>query len=296
MFLADKRVVTLLPAFLGKTFYASGAKRPIPITLEGYKPKKDEAGKRFSVVVKKKPENEDSKSVASPTQCAKEIERALACALIHLSPAATTSVKIGRSTFTAKQVAENVAAVVNGMVEKFVAKGWRNVKAVHVKGANTMALPVWLADELWLDEGAVLEKEEVEEREVAEIERKKGRKGRKVLEGGKAGAGGKGEKGGKEGGEGAKKRKLEDTYFSVEMKERREKLRAQKRELRAGQDKAEKAEKERGAETKTENETTTQTKPKTTADTETKPKTSKISDGTSRRDKAKRRKVVEGLV
>jgi len=290
-FLADKRVITLLPNFLGKTFYTGGAKRPIPITLEGYKPKKDETGKRFSVVVNKKPEAEDSKSVASPAQCAKEIERALGCALIHLSPAATTSVKVGLSTLISKQVSENVEAVVNGMVEKFIAKGWRNVKAIHIKGANTMALPIWLADELWVDEGAVLEAEEVEERQLAAIERKKGKKGRKMLEGGK------------QGGEGGKKRKLEDTDFSLEMKERREKLRAQKRELRGaaagvgGEEKAEKGaggkgkaekgvgEKGVGGISKAENETAENPKAENGADSHNKPA------GSSRREKAKRRKV-----
>lgn len=244
--------------------------------------------------MKKKPEAEDSKSVASPAQCAKEIERALGCALIHLSPAATTSVKVGLSTFIAKQVSENVEAVVNGMVEKFIAKGWRNVKAIHIKGANTMALPVWLADELWVDEGAVLEAEEVEERQLAAIERKKGKKGRKMLEGGK------------EGGEGGRKRKLEDTDFSLVMKERREKLRAQKRELRgavagagreekaekrelrgtvAGVGREEKAEKGVGGISKAENKTSRNSNSENRADSHNKPA------GSSRREKAKRRKV-----
>lgn len=252
---------------------------------------------------KKKPDTEASKSVASPAQCAKEIERALGCALIHLSPAATTSVKVGLSTFTATQVSENVAAVVNGMVEKFVAKGWRNVKAIHIKGANTMALPIWLADELWVDEGAVLEAEEVEERQLAAIETKKGKKGRKMLEGGKGGADRK------EGGEGEKKRKLEDTDFSLEMKERREKLRAQKRELggavagvggkataEKGVDGKEHAEKVAGGKEKAEkgvggiskvvNEIGKNSKAENEVDSHNTP-----AAGSSRREKAKRRKV-----
>ena len=212
----------MLPKVLGKTFHASGSKRPIPVELEGYKPKKDEGSNRFSVVVKRKkePGKDGSKSVAAPAQCAKEIERAIGCALIHLSPAATTSVRIGLSNFSAKQVSENIDAVVNGMVEKFIPKGWRNVKAIHIKGPNTMALPIWLAEELWIDEGAVLEPEEAEERRIAAIEKKKEKKGRKLLGDGKVDEAG------------GKKRKLEDTDFSEEIKERRQKLRAQKKELR----------------------------------------------------------------
>ena len=215
----------MLPKILGKVFYASGTKRPVPVSLEASKPKKDGGAERFCVVVKKrKPGTEDAKSVASPAQCAKEIERATGCALIHLSPAATTSVRVALSNFSAKQVSENVSAVVNGMVERFITKGWRNVKAVHIKGPNTMALPIWLSNELWINEEAVLEPEEVEERRAAAIERKKEKKGRKLLEGAKEGDGG------------GKKRKVGETDFSEEMKQRREKLRLQKKEIGEAED------------------------------------------------------------
>jgi ribosome biogenesis protein UTP30 len=46
------------------------------------------------------------------------------------------------------------------MAEKFINKGWRNIKAVHVKGANTMALPIWLANELWVEDADVVEKDQ----------------------------------------------------------------------------------------------------------------------------------------
>ena len=214
-------MITTLPKILGKIFYAGGTKRPIPVSLEAYKPKEDTGAERFSVVVKKnKADTENKKSAAPPAQCAKEIERTIGCALIHLSPAATTSVRIGLSNFTAKQISENIGVVVSGMLDRFITKGWRNVKAIHIKGSNTMALPIWLADELWIDDGAVLEPKEAEERRVAAIEQKKEKKGRKLLKG-------------KAGDEvGAKKQKIEDTDFSEEMKQRREKLRAQKRQLR----------------------------------------------------------------
>jgi hypothetical protein len=109
--------------------------------------------------------------------------------------------------------------------------------------------------------------------------------------------------GGKQGGEGGKKRKLEDTDFSLEMKERREKLRAQKRELRGaaagvgGEEKAEKGaggkgkaekgvgEKGVGGISKAENETAENPKAENGADSHNKPA------GSSRREKAKRRKV-----
>ena len=221
----------MLPKTLGKVFYSSSTKRPIPLDLEGYKPKKDEGAKRFSVV-KKKPEKDEGIIAASPGQCAKELERALGCALVHLNPAATTSVRVGLSNFTSQQVSDNVEAVVNGMIERFIPKGWRNVKSIHIKGTNTMALPIWLAEELWIDEADVLEDQEAEQARLLASQKGKKRKERDLV---KADGGVHDE---------SRKRKLENTDFSQEMKERREKLRAQKKEMReveerlTGRDKA----------------------------------------------------------
>lgn len=223
VFLADKRVVTMLPKTLGKVFYSSSTKRPIPIDLEGYKPKKDQGSERFSVV-KKKPGKDEGKPAAAPAQCAKEIERALGCALVHLNPAATTSVRLGLNSFTPQQISDNVETVVNGMIEKFVPKGWRNIKAIHIKGPNSMALPIWLAEELWIDEADVLEDEEAERAKLLAKQKGKKRNRGSLLKGGDGVD------------DTSKKRKLEDTDFSQEMKERREKLRAQKKEMREAED------------------------------------------------------------
>lgn len=211
VFLADDRVITLLPKLLGKIFYG-GSKRPIPVSLEPYK-QRDAAGKRQAA-----PTNPDTKSIAPPAQVAREIERTLSCAQVHLSPAATTSVRVGLANFSPEQVADNVEAVVNGMVEKFVTKGWRNIKAIHIKGPNTMALPIWLADELWVDEGDVLEDEEA--KKALELASQKNRK-RKGREGEEEGIS-----------KGKKAKKLEDSDMSKEMAERRERLRQQKKEAR----------------------------------------------------------------
>lgn len=160
VFLADDRIIMRLVETLGKVFYKS-TKRPIPIRIaeiekvDGKRVKKD--GK------KKPPQDEKQASVASPAIVAKEIERTLNCAPIHLAPSTTSAVRVGNSTFSSEQLMENVEAVVQGMAEKFVTKGWRNIKSIHIKGANTMALPIWLADELWVGDEDVRENEEVAE-------------------------------------------------------------------------------------------------------------------------------------
>jgi ribosome biogenesis protein UTP30 len=153
VFLADDRIIMRLVQTLGKTFYKS-SKRPIPISIaevervDGKKVKKDP---------KKKESDEKGSSFASPAIVAKEIEKTLNCAPVQLAPATTAAVRVGSARFTAEQMSENVDAVVQGLTDKFVTKGWKNIKAIHIKGANTMAMPIWLASELWEDEADVVE-------------------------------------------------------------------------------------------------------------------------------------------
>lgn len=216
----------MLPKILGKVFYRSH-KRPVPVSLEPYRQTNAE-GKR----VTPKPATEKSKALASPEQIAKEIEKTLGCAFVHLSPSNNVSVRIGLSSFTPEQVAENVEAVVTGLVEKFIPKGWRNVRGVHIKGPNTMALPIWLADELWVEEGDVLEDEEAEKMKALAVKGGAKRKGRGLIKVEDENEGNRVKRERSEGnekGEREKRRRIEDTDLSKEMKERREKLREQKR-------------------------------------------------------------------
>ncbi|MCJ1418262.1 hypothetical protein MMC32_004609 [Xylographa parallela] len=211
VFLADDRIITRLPKLLGKIFYG-GSKRPVPVNLQPYKPKGDVA----STI----PKDSGKKLVASPILVTKEVETAISCAQIHLTPSTTTSVRVGFSTFTAQQITENVDAVVEGMVKKFVSKGWRNIRSIHIKGPNTMALPLWLASELWQEEDDVLEDEEA--KAALELASQQGRK----------------RKGQAEEVEAPQKKakqtkRVEDLDLSAEMAERRAKLRQQKKEAKA---------------------------------------------------------------
>lgn len=98
-----------------------------------------------------------SKGAGSPEHIAKEVERALGSALVHLAPGVSTAVKVGHASMAPEMVSANIEAVMKGLTEKFVTKGWRNVRAVHIKGPNSVAFPVWLASELWVDEEDVKE-------------------------------------------------------------------------------------------------------------------------------------------
>ena len=225
IFLADARIIISLPSVLGKVFY-TGPKRPIPVNLEPYKPKADKT-KSVSASSKSKSQN-GIRSIAPPTQVAKEIERTISCAQIQLSPTITTAVRVGLATMEPEKVAENIEAVVAGMVEKFIPKGWRNLRAIHIKGPNTMALPVWVTEELWLDEGDVLEEKEAKEALRLAAQKDTERRGRE--------------------GEGKRKKKgklLEGGEMSQEMLLRMEKLKQQKAEAREVEEEGVKKEKKR---------------------------------------------------
>ncbi|KAH0538796.1 hypothetical protein FGG08_004628 [Glutinoglossum americanum] len=155
IFLADDRIVALLPNILGKAFYKSGTKRPVTVNIAAEDERKSKE-KEKKMKSRKDTEVSDH-SVASPERLANEITRTLSTALVHLSPSTCTSIRVGKASWDAIKVAENIDAAVAGLTTKFVPKGWRGVRAIHIKGPETAALPLWLADELWLDESDILE-------------------------------------------------------------------------------------------------------------------------------------------
>lgn len=152
IFLADDRIINRLPKVLGKTFYKSTLKRPVPVVLQPKTPKsaKGADGKR------KRPAKSEDPNVPAPAKVAKEIEKALGSALVSLSPTTNTAVRIGFSGWTPEKIADNVDAVASALVAKWVPQQWRNVRSIHIKGPETAALPIWMTDELWLDEADVV--------------------------------------------------------------------------------------------------------------------------------------------
>ena len=232
LFLADDRIVTYLPKSLGKTFYTSTLKRPIPVSLQPSKTKEEKRKNAALPSSKPKKNDEDPRSIVSPPKFAKEIERTLQMTMINLTPSATTAVRVGLASLTPDQLAENIEAVAEAMVEKFIPKKWKGVKAVHIKGPNSIALPIWLAEEMWGDEGEVLEGAEVEQARIGTLLKKTRQK---MLESEDVKNSGK-KRGtnvdGARDGEKSRKRRIEDGDLGQEIKERREKLRQQKKEVR----------------------------------------------------------------
>lgn len=146
--MVDDRIIKIVADFLGKTFYQSKAKRPIPIRLT--------AG-AFIDKAAQKDKKEPQNVVGTPQGVAKEVEAALNSTYLSMSASANTSIKVGKLSMTAEQIKENTEAVVAAMIPKHIEQGWKNIRSLHIKGPATKALPIWLADELWADEAQVLD-------------------------------------------------------------------------------------------------------------------------------------------
>ena len=217
IFLADDRIITRLPKLLGKTFYGNMKKRPIPISIQAPPARTEE--KKIAKA------QQGSKTPAEPKAVAAAIEKAMQCAIVNLNSSTHTPVIVGYAHWSAEKLVDNIEAVAEALIEKYVPKKWRGVKAFHVKGAATAALPIWLADEMWVDEADVMGEQEVKAIEEAKISKK--RKGR-ALEGGAVEDSPKG-----------KKQKLlesNDDKLDEEIKARKEKLKLQKLEAMADED------------------------------------------------------------
>ncbi|KAI4308080.1 hypothetical protein L6164_031192 [Bauhinia variegata] len=112
MFLADKRVVPLLPGVLGNYFFK---KRKIPVPLD----------------LKHKNWKE-------------QIERTCSSALLYLRTGACCVVKVAKVGMEKNQIIENVIAAINGTAD-VVPKKWRNVRSFHLKLLESLALPIYQA-------------------------------------------------------------------------------------------------------------------------------------------------------
>lgn len=137
MFIADDRIVTMLPTVMGKTFYKKTAKMPVPVAIAG--------------------------AADSANSLKKTVTKVLESTFVHLAPASSTSIRVALSSFTPEQVVENISAVMDAMTGKKIPGGWKNVKTVHIKTAESASLPIYMAGEIYGDED-VLKPEEAQEK------------------------------------------------------------------------------------------------------------------------------------
>ncbi|CAN6336838.1 unnamed protein product [Urochloa humidicola] len=110
LFIADRAILPLLPRVLGKAFYST-KKAPIGVdfTRRGW------------------PE---------------QVENVLKSAFLYLRSGTCSGIKVGRLDMKEDEIVDNVMAAVEAGVEK-VPKKWSNVRALHLKAVDSVALPIY---------------------------------------------------------------------------------------------------------------------------------------------------------
>ena len=127
----------LMPGLLGKHFYQK-KKLPVPLDL-------------------------------THKNWKEQIERARASALVYLRSGTCCVVKVARLSLGKKEIAENVVAAINGVVE-IVPRKWDGVRSLHLRLMESVALPVYQA----MPE-VTLKAEEVDEEKEEEVVEKEGK-------------------------------------------------------------------------------------------------------------------------
>jgi len=111
LFLADSRIIPLLPKLLGKTFFKK-KKQPIPVDLKG----KD---------------------------LQREITKARMSTYLYLSGNGTCiAVRIARTKYSIDQIVQNITVGLSHIVEN-IPKKWKNIQSIHIKTSDSVALPIY---------------------------------------------------------------------------------------------------------------------------------------------------------
>ncbi|KAG4950411.1 hypothetical protein AAZX31_15G237700 [Glycine max] len=155
LFFAEKSIVPLLPRLLGKSFFK---KRKIPVPVD----------------LKKGSWKE-------------QVERACSSAMLFMRTGTCSVVRVAKVRMERDEIVENVVAAIEGIVE-VVPKKWGNVRSLHLKLLESVALPVYqtVPDVKLKIEGFKVEEKKNEKERDGEVsdsieggtEKKKKKKGR----------------------------------------------------------------------------------------------------------------------
>lgn len=113
MFLADERVIPLLPTLLGKKWF-DAKKQPIPVCLT----RKDLKG---------------------------ELERAIESTYMHQNRGTCTSVKIGLLSHAPEKILDNIKISLPAIVNN-IKGNWDNIQSLHIKTNSSISLPIWTCE------------------------------------------------------------------------------------------------------------------------------------------------------
>ncbi|KAF8158493.1 ribosomal protein L1p/L10e family-domain-containing protein [Crassisporium funariophilum] len=110
LFLADERVVPLLPKLLGSKWFEA-KKQPIPVCLT----RKDLKG---------------------------ELERAISSTYMNQNQGTCISIKVGKLSHTTSQILDNIKTALPAIANA-VKGNWDNIQSLNIKTNSSVSLPIW---------------------------------------------------------------------------------------------------------------------------------------------------------
>ena len=112
LFLADDRILPILPKLLGKNFFKK-KKQPVAVNLT----KKDWVS---------------------------QVKLAATSTYLNIQGGTCVNVKVGKSTMDVDDIVENAVVAINGAANKIPRK-WGNIQSIYIKTTDSVALPVYTA-------------------------------------------------------------------------------------------------------------------------------------------------------
>ncbi|CAM6087332.1 unnamed protein product [Calypogeia fissa] len=110
LFLADDRILQMLPKLLGKSFFKK-KKHPIPVTL-------------------------------TRQQWKGQITAACNSTFLYVGGGSCSVIKVARVSQSKEEIRENILAVIKGAAE-LIPKKWKGVQAIYLKTLESVALPLY---------------------------------------------------------------------------------------------------------------------------------------------------------
>ncbi|MBW0484070.1 hypothetical protein O181_023785 [Austropuccinia psidii MF-1] len=116
LFLADERVLPILPGILGNKFFQS-KKLPIPVNIQ------------------------------DPQKLKAELEKAISSTYLRIGTGSCLNIKIADlSRHNDQEIKENLVKVLEQLGKKIPMGGWGNIQSVHIKTGTSISLPIWLSE------------------------------------------------------------------------------------------------------------------------------------------------------
>ena len=112
LFLADDRILPILPKLLGKNFFKK-KKQPVAVNLT----KKDWVS---------------------------QVKLAATSTYLNIQGGTCVNIKVGKSTMDVDDIVENAVVAINGAANKIPRK-WGNIQSIYIKTTDSVALPVYTA-------------------------------------------------------------------------------------------------------------------------------------------------------